>query len=103
MTNKSNFTIRFYIRRDHVNKDGTAAIMVRVTVNGERAVFNSELAVDPNLLDNNANRAVGTSRAIKELNRTLEDIRASIRTHYYEMERYEAVVTAERCATLFLV
>lgn len=102
MGNSSNFNIRFYIRRDHVNKDGTAAIMVRVTVNGERAVFSSKLSVDPKLWDNEANRAMGTSRAVKELNRTLEDIRATIRQHYYELERYEALVTAEKVRNAFL-
>lgn len=102
MSKSSNFTIRFYIRRDHVNKDGTSAIMVRVTVNGERAVFSSKLSVDPKLWDNEANRAIGTSRAVKELNRTLEDIRATIRHHYYELERYEALVTAEKVRNAFL-
>lgn len=102
MSNSSNFNVRFYIRRDHVNKDGTSAIMVRVTVNGERAVFSSKLSVDPKLWDNEANRAIGTSRVVKELNRTLEDIRATIRSHYYELERYEALVTAEKVRNAFL-
>lgn len=102
MSKSSNFTVRFYIRRDQTNKDGTSTIMVRVTVNGERAVFSSKLTVDPKLWDNEANRAIGTSRAVKELNRTLEDIRATIRHHYYELERYEALVTAEKVRNAFL-
>lgn len=102
MSNSSNFTVRFYIRRDQTNKDGTSTIMVRVTVNGERAVFSSKLSVDPKLWDNEANRAMGTSRAVKELNRTLEDIRATIRQHYYELDRYEALVTAEKVRNAFL-
>lgn len=102
MSNSSNFTIRFYIRRDQTNKDGTATIMIRVTVNGERAVFSSKLSVDPKLWDNSANRAIGSSKAVKELNRMLEDIRATIRNHYYELERYEALVTAEKVRNAFL-
>ena len=102
MSNSSNFTIRFYIRRDQTNKDGTATIMIRVTVNGERAVFSSKLSVDPKLWDNTTNKAIGASRAVKELNRTLEDIRATIRNHYYELERYEALVTAEKVRNAFL-
>ncbi|MCM1074047.1 MAG: site-specific integrase [Ruminococcus sp.] len=102
MSKSSNFTVRFYIRRDQTNKDGTAAIMVRVTVNGERAVFSSKLSVDPKLWDTNANRVIGTAKAIKELNRTLEDIRATIRNHYYELDRYDALVTAEKVKNAFL-
>lgn len=102
MSNKSNFNIRFYIRRDQTNKDGTATIMVRVTVNSERSVFSSKLSVDPKCWDNNANRAIGATRAIRELNKTLEDIKATIRNHYYELERYDALVTAEKVRNAFL-
>lgn len=102
MSNKSNFNIRFYIRRDQTNKDGTATIMVRVTVNSERSVFSSKLSVDPKCWDNNANKAIGSTKAIRELNRTLEDIKATIRNHYYELERYDALVTAEKVRNAFL-
>ncbi|MDE5961509.1 MAG: site-specific integrase, partial [Duncaniella sp.] len=98
----SNFTVRFYLRRDQVNKNGTATIMVRVIVNGERSVFSSKLSVNPEIWDSKLNCAIGTSKQVKELNRTLEDIRASIRQHYYEIERYDTLVTAEKVRNAFL-
>lgn len=96
----SNFNIRFYLRSNQVNKEGTCAIMVRITVNSERTVFSTKLFVDPEMWDKDANKASGTSKQVKELNRTLEDIRASIRQHYYEIERYDTLVTAELSLTL---
>lgn len=98
----SNFNIRFYLRSNHVNRDGTCAIMVRITVNSEKAVFSTKLSVNPDLWDSKSNRVNGTSRSDKELNRTLEDMRSSIRSHYYELERYEASVTAEKVKNSFL-
>ena len=99
---KSNFNIRFYLRTNHVNRDGTCAIMVRISVNGERTAFSTKLSADPNKWDADTNHVDGKSKADKELNRTLDDMRASIRNHYYELERYEASVTAEKVRNSFL-
>ena len=99
---QSNFNSRFYLRTNHVNKDGTCAIMVRVTVNSERVVFSTKLSADPNKWDAKANRVYGKSKSDRELNRTLDDMSSSIRSHYYELERYEASVTAEKVRNSFL-
>lgn len=99
---QSNFNIRFYLRTNHVNKDGTCAIMVRVTVNSERVVFSTKLSADPDKWDAKANRVYGKSKSDRELNRTLDDMSSSIRNHYYELERYEASVTAEKVRNSFL-
>lgn len=99
---KSNLNIRFYLRTNHVNRDGTCAIMVRISVNGERTAFSTKLCADPNKWDADTNHVDGKTKADKELNRTLDDMRASIRNHYYELERYDALVTAEKVRNAFL-
>lgn len=99
---KSNLNIRFYLRTNHVNRDGTCAIMVRISVNGERTAFSTKLSADPNKWDADTNHVTGKNKADKELNRTLDDMRASIRNHYYELERYDALVTAEKVRNAFL-
>ncbi len=99
---KSNLNIRFYLRTNHVNRDGTCAIMVRISVNGERTAFSTKLCADPIKWDADTNHVDGKTKADKELNRTLDDMRASIRNHYYELERYDALVTAEKVRNAFL-
>lgn len=99
---KSNLNIRFYLRTNHVNRDGTCAIMVRISVNGERTAFSTKLCVDPNKWDADTNHVDGKTKADKELNRTLDDMKASIRNHFYELERYEPTVTAEKVRNAFL-
>lgn len=41
---KSNLNIRFHLRTNHVNRDGTCAIMVRSSVNGEQTAFSTKLS-----------------------------------------------------------
>ena len=65
---KSNLNIRFYLRTNHVNKDGTCAIMVRITANGERTVFSTKLSADPNTL-------IVTPRVLAQANSILERLR----------------------------
>ena len=60
---KSNFNIRFYLRTNHVNRDGTCAIMVRITVNGERTVFSTKLSAAPENWDAESNHVNGKTKA----------------------------------------
>ena len=53
---KSTFRTLFYIRKNQVNKDGKAGIMIRLTVNGEIAQFSSKLDVEPDLWDINSRK-----------------------------------------------
>ena len=53
---KSTFRILFYIRKNQVNKEGKAGIMIRLTVNGEIAQFSSKLDVEPDLWDVNSQK-----------------------------------------------
>ena len=48
---KSTFKILFYLRKNYVNKEGKASIMIRITVNGEMSQFSSKLDVEPRLWD----------------------------------------------------
>ena len=66
---KSNLNIRFYLRTNHVNKDGTCAIMVRITVNGERTVFSTKLS------DSSPKTLIVTPRVLAQANSILERLR----------------------------
>lgn len=55
---KSTFRILFYIRKNQVNKDGKAGIMIRLTVNGEIVQFSSKLDVEPDLWDVNSQKFI---------------------------------------------
>lgn len=48
---QNTFNILFYIRRGQLNKQGEGGIMVRLSVNGEREMFSTKLAVNPEIWD----------------------------------------------------
>lgn len=43
---KNTFKDLFYLRGNHVNKDGTSAIMIRISIDGEIEQLTSKLYVD---------------------------------------------------------
>ncbi|MFS2871689.1 site-specific integrase [Phocaeicola dorei] len=99
---KSTFRILFYIRKNQVNKDGKAGIMIRLTVNGEIAQFSSKLDVEPDLWDVNSQKMQGNSLKARQLNSLLEDVRTTLKNHYHDIEMHEVYVTAEKVRNAFL-
>lgn len=99
---KSTFTILFYARKNQVNRAGKIGIMIRVSVNGESVQFSSKLDIEPELWDATNQKMLGTTKAVREFNALLDDIRMSLRNHYREIEKYETYVTAEKVRNAFL-
>ncbi|WP_346856860.1 site-specific integrase [uncultured Draconibacterium sp.] len=99
---KSTFRILFYVRRNYVNKKGETGIMVRITLDGEIAQFSSKLKVNPDNWDTKNGKVTGNTMGARNLNDTLENIRASIIRHYRELEWQDTHVTAEKIRNAFL-
>ena len=99
---KSTFKVLFYARKNYVNKDGEVCIMVRVTVNGEKAQFSSKLNVNPQMWDTKRNRVIGKSFQANLLNATLDEMKASLFNYYRDIERREFHVSAEKIRNAFL-
>ena len=81
---------------------GKAGIMIRVSVNGESVQFSSKLDIEPELWDATHQKMLGSTKAVREFNALLDDIRTSLRNRYREIEKYEAYVTAEKVRNAFL-
>jgi len=99
---KSTFRILFYVRRNYINKKGETGIMVRITLDGEIALFSSKLNVNPDNWDTKSGKVTSNTKEARNLNDTLENIRASIIRHYREIEWQDTHVTAEKIRNAFL-
>lgn len=99
---KSTFRILFYVRRNYVNKNGETGIMVRITLDSEIVQFSSKLNVNPDNWDTKRGKVIGKTKEAKNINDTLENIRASIIRHYREIEWQDVQVTAEKIRNAFL-
>ena len=92
---KSTFRILFYVRKNQVNKEGKASIMIRLTINGNTSQFSSKLEVEPELWDVKGQKMSGSSLKARQFNSLLDDVRTSLKNHFHDIETHEAYVTAE--------
>ena len=99
---QSTFKILFYLRSNYRNKDGTSAVMVRISIDGEREDWSSKLFCDPNKWDGKAGRAIGRSSKVFELNNHLQDIQTILTNHYYDIQRRHGYVTAEMVRNAYM-
>lgn len=98
----STFKILFYLRKNYLNKEGKACIMIRITLNGDISQFSSKLSIEPKNWDTKNNKVIGKTTLARQLNSLLEEINRSIRNCYHEIEVRESYVTAEKVRNLFL-
>ena len=99
---KSTFRILFYVRKNQVNKEGKASIMIRLTINGNTSQFSSKLEVEPELWDVKGQKMSGSSLKARQFNSLLDDVRTSLKNHFHDIETHEAYVTAEKVRNAFL-
>lgn len=99
---KSTFRILFYVRKNQVNKEGKASIMIRLTINGDTSQFSSKLEIEPELWDVKGQKMSGSSLKARQLNSLLDDVRTSLKNHFHDIETHEAYVTAEKVRNAFL-
>ena len=81
---KSTFTVLFYLRKNRPNSKGLVPIMGRITINGERAQFNTRTDIHPDQWDNKSERSIGKSVESTKVNRLLDAIRIKITDLYHK-------------------
>ena len=98
----STFKVLFYLRRNRLLKDGTCAVMIRITLSGDVVAFNSKITVNPDHWDVAKSRLKLAAKGAREINQTLDEMQASLFNHYRELERMDSAVTAEKIRNAFL-
>ena len=80
---RNTFKILFYIKRNALLRTGRAPIMVRITINGERAQLTTNQSVVPDKWDSVRGRVRGRSEEVRQINLSLELMRARL-AHCYD-------------------
>lgn len=99
---RTTFKICFYIQKSRVAKDGQAPILLRVTINGQRAVISVNLKVNPKNWNAVAGKSIATSRMDDELNARLDTIRLRLMQIYREMELDREPISAQKVVDKYL-
>lgn len=98
----STFKVLFYLRKNYLNKEGKAPIMVRITIDVDMVQFSSKLDLDPTLWDSKNSKAKGRSRVAEECNNALEQIKSSIINHYRRLCDTSSVVNAQKLRNAYM-
>ena len=102
-TKRSTFKVLFYVKRTATRvSDGKAPVMARITIDGDVATFSAKLFATPSLWNAEAGKVSGKSAEALQINPQLEEIKARINNHYYQILRADDFVTSEKVRNAFL-
>ncbi|RUT69306.1 site-specific integrase [Flavobacterium cupreum] len=101
-TKKSTFKLLYYLKKNEPKKNGTVAIMGRITIDSKPACFSTKLEINPNTWDLKHGRLLGKSAQALAINIKLDKIRLRIDHHYDEIMKDEGFATAIKLKNTFL-
>lgn len=86
---RSTFSVYFFIKKDKQKANGNYPIFAHITGDSVASRFNTKTDVPPTAWNATAERAIGRSAEIIQVNRLLDEIRASLHTIYHDMQRLD--------------
>ncbi|WP_418919706.1 Arm DNA-binding domain-containing protein, partial [Alistipes putredinis] len=91
---QTDVTVTFYLKKSEMNDEGHCPVMAKLAVGKfSEAAFSAKMSVPVALWA--SGRATGKSNAAREINRQLDDLRASAISIYDELSATRENVTAE--------
>lgn len=97
---KSTFKVLFYLKKGSEKRNGEVTIMARITIDGKICQFSTKQNIHPDNWNVKAGKATGKSGG--QINKLLDDIKASLHQIYHEQQRRDNYVTAEKVKNEFL-
>ncbi len=89
------FGLLFYLKKSKVDSQGKAPIYLRITVDGKRSEITTKRYLESNRWSNEANRAIGRTEDIRELNAYLDILTAKVYRHHKDLIEANRQVTSE--------
>lgn len=102
MVKKSTFNVAFILRKDKILASGDVPLVVRITLNGERAEFNAKVTIHPDKWDNKKGLVPGNSIYSKRINSYIATLKLSLYDAMKDLEERGMEVTAENIKNNYL-
>ncbi len=99
---KATFSVLFYLRKTREDEKGMVPIMGRITINGERAQFNTKTTVSPKQWDSKSGKCIGRSQEATNTNRILEALKVRITDLYHKHLHEYGYVLPEKIKNIVL-
>jgi len=91
---RSNFSVTFCISRTKLNQQGEVPVLMKININGDRAVVNLKRTVRPKDWNTPSGRLSGNSKTAKQLNELIDTLHFKARSKYNELLNESDVVSA---------
>ena len=98
--NQDDVTVTFYLKKNELDNAGRCSVMGRLTIGRSESVFSAKMLAPLSLWT--SGRAKGKSAEAVEINRRLDELRASAISIYREQSAVRERVTAEEVKCLLL-
>ena len=102
LSNESYFSLNFIARKARINKEGETAIVLRITMNGQRAEIYTNRYIAPDNWNSAKGQAKGKTRKDLELNRYLDTIRTKIFEIHGQLVLRDEMITPDTLKRAFL-
>ncbi|SCY19176.1 Site-specific recombinase XerD [Nonlabens sp. Hel1_33_55] len=96
------FGILFYLKKSKVDSKGFAPIYLRITVDGTRKEVSIKRRIEIKKWSTAANKAIGRTDDVRELNAYLDIITSKLYQHHKELIENDELVTAEKIKNKYL-
>jgi site-specific recombinase XerD len=94
-TNRSTFSLLFYINTSKAKKSGKCPILGRISIDGENTAFSAGLEIFPSDWDSSNGMAKGKSKEGDFINKQIENTKFELSMHYKNMLENKGYITAE--------
>jgi site-specific recombinase XerD len=94
-TNRSTFSILFYLNTSKKKKSGKCPVMGRISVDGKSTAFSTGVDILPDQWDAKAGLATGKSNETNDANRRIEELRTQLARYYKSLIESDGYVSAE--------
>ena len=102
LSNECYFSLNFMVRRSRPNKEGEFPILLRITMNGQRAELYTNRYVAPANWDASKGQSKGKTKKDLELNRYLDTIRTKICEIHNQLVMRDEMVNPDTLKKAFL-
>ena len=92
---KQELKILFYLKKNHVKKNGLCPVMARISIGKSMSQFSLKIDANASLWDTKAGRMTGKSKLTQEINNAINHINLIIHTHYKELSGIHPVIETD--------
>jgi hypothetical protein len=95
------YSILCFLKKEKRQKGNEASILLRITVNGQRAEISTKRKINPSRWDTKSNRVKGNKEDAREINSLIDSLILRLNRIYQELIERDGIITASHIKEIF--